>query len=490
MLRIPLLQPKTTAMHDYMGAAPPPPGEVQRPPLSLTNRLPSLDVLRGIAVLLALVVSVWAIGGFTDQQQKQLLVQSKGAGYRLYGAVELLFNGKMRALIALVFGASMILFLTRETVPGRQSTGEVFVKRQLWLIGFGLFNALALLWTEDILFHLGVMGILLFPFYRMRTKWLWVAVLFTTFAYCGKYYWNYADNQKTYRKYVAVTALEKKFEKDSVAKAKKGILAKKDTLTKIQTGDKKAWEGLLAGVKPDVKKDDGLKKALRHSSYAKVWEHRLPAVQGRQADWTYRMGIWDLASLMFLGMLLYRIGFFNGRLSIPRYVLIGLGSITIGLLLGWYRLHFQQISMQDYTKFIKGNIVPYNVFFPIEKGMMALGYASLVVAAVAFRPLGRITRGLAAVGQLALSNYFLQALICTLFFYGYGMGYFGRLTQVQLYFFAAEVMLVQVVGSVLWMRRYQYGPLEWLLRRLSGGKWLPRPFRKQPPSDTAIPVLS
>ena len=84
-------------------------------PVSISHRIQSLDVLRGVAVLLALLVSVWIFGGFSDQQQKQLLLQSKGWNYRVFGTVELLINGKMRALIALVFGAAMILFLTKET---------------------------------------------------------------------------------------------------------------------------------------------------------------------------------------------------------------------------------------------------------------------------------------------------------------------------------------------------------------------------------------
>ena len=186
-------------------------------PVSISHRIQSLDVLRGIAVLLALLVSVWIFGGFSDQQQKQLLLQSKGWNYRVFGTVELLINGKMRAIIAIVFGAAMILFLTRETVQGRQPAEDVFIKRQLWLIIFGLFNALLLLWTHDLLFALGVLGVLLFPFFRMKPKGLLIAAIFTTLVYCGKNYWNYADNKRSHKKYTAIVAVEKKFEKDSIA---------------------------------------------------------------------------------------------------------------------------------------------------------------------------------------------------------------------------------------------------------------------------------
>jgi len=459
-------------------------------PVSISHRIQSLDVLRGVAVLLALFVSVWIFGGFSDQQQKQLLLQSKGWNYRVFGTVELLINGKMRALIALVFGAAMIVFLTKEKEAGRQPAEDVFIKRQLWLILFGLFNALLLLWTSDLLFALGVLGVLLFPFFRMNPKGLLLAAIFTTLVYCGKNYWNYSDNIKTYNKYTAITTLEKKFEKDSIAKAQKGIITKKDTLTWRQKQDKQAWDGLLAGAKIDPKKDEPNNKAMQSLSYGHIWNHLSQTVQSREADWLYKIGIWDLASMIFLGMFLYKIGFFSNNFSRSSYLLIGLAGIIIGLLLGWYRLHNQQISLHDYTKYLTRHSLPFNLFFPVERGAMALGYVSTMMFLLSVNSLSRIWRAFEAVGKLALTNYLVQTIICTIFFYGYGMGYFGRLTQFQLYFFVAEVILAQVIFSVIWLRYFNYGPAEWLLRRLSSGKWLPKNFRKPSKTEQAIPVLS
>jgi len=455
------------------------------PPL-LGKRIEAMDVLRGIAVLAAMFTSIWIIGGFTDEEQKALLLQSSGADYRLFGSVNLLLWGKMASLIALVFGASMIIFLSKDRAGDRLSTGDVFIRRQLWLIFFGLLNSLLFLWTHDFLFHLGVMGILLFPFFRMRTRGLLVAALLTTAIYCGKYYWNHADDQKSYRKYLAITALEKKFEKDSIAKASKGLVAKKDTLTKKQQEDKGAWEGLLAGMKADTKKDDPNTKSRRKESYGAVWNHLLPTAQARHADWTYRFGVWDIATALFLGMLLYKIGFFASRFSRKHYFLFALAAIGGGLLMGWFRLHYQQLALQDYTAFIKASGLPHTFLFPIEKAALALGYASLVMALLGQ---GRFWRALAAVGRLSLTNYLLQSIVFGILFYGFGAGYFNRLSQPALYFIVFEVILVQVIGSVLWLRYFNYGPAEWLLRRLAGDKWAARPFRK-PSKEAPLPILS
>ena len=83
---------------------------VPEQPVQYSPRILLLDVLRGLAVLGGLFVSIWIFGGFTENKQDGLLVQSKGFDYRLFGTVDLLIDGKMRAMIALVFGAGMLLF--------------------------------------------------------------------------------------------------------------------------------------------------------------------------------------------------------------------------------------------------------------------------------------------------------------------------------------------------------------------------------------------
>jgi uncharacterized protein len=475
-------------------------------PASLSLRIPSLDVLRGIAVLAGLLISIWIFGGFSTNEQNGLLLKSKGFNYRLFGTADILFNGKMRALIAIVFGAGMLLFLSKEIQKNQLGSGDLFIRRQLWLILFGLINALIFLWTGDMLFHLGIMGILLFPFVRMSKRGLLIAAIVVTFIYSGKNYWQYADDRKVYHKYLAVVAIEKKISKDSADRAAKDSLfrkqgkdsllkkdsltGKKDTLTKEQKNDKGAWEGILGNMKYDPKKDDGNKKAMRSVSYGKLWNHLLPATQTKEAQWTYQTGIWDFAGMILLGMALFKIGFFNSGFPRQRHLFIALAGLTIGILLAWFRLHYNQIALKDYAKFIDGHWFPYHLLFPFERGLMAIGYAGLVLAMIGTSPLNRLWQGFASAGQMALTNYLLQSIICTLFFTGFGMGYFGRLSQWQLYFLVVEVCIVQIVFSVLWLRYYHYGPAEWLWRCLAQKKWLPNRINKSKMSEPAPSVVS
>jgi uncharacterized protein len=455
--------------------------------ISLPNhsfRIQSLDVLRGVAVLGGLLIGIWIFGGFSFNKQVNLQINPHGWNYRMYATVTLLFEGKMLALISFVFGAGLIIFMAHKNKFNNLPAADVFIRRQMWLIAFGLVNALLFLSTGDVLFHLGIMGILLFPFIRLSVRGLLIAAIITSLIFSGKNYWSFADDHARYDKYMAAKSVERKIERDSLNKRKKdsitikqgGIVKtstqKKDTLTKQQQDDKKAWEGTIKNMKYDPEKDDGNIKSMRAIEFGKVWEHLLPSIQSREAQWTYRTGIWDIAAMMFLGMALLKFGFFSNQLSPGQYLLLALSALTIGILLSLFRMYFSAGVLIDYGRYIRHHWFPYNLLYPFEKAFMVLGYASLVVLFVQRKILSGLCNSLARVGQMALSNYLLQSIVCTLFFTGYGMGYFGRLSQFELYIVVAEIWIVQILLSVLWMKRFAYGPAEWLLRCLSYGTWL------------------
>jgi uncharacterized protein len=452
------------------------------------TRIKSIDVIRGIALLGILLISIWEFGGFHKNEETRLRLLEKGLNYQSIAAILILVEGKMRALFALVFGASMLSYFQKTAHPGLVNPQELYIRRQLWLIGFGLLNAIVLLFPGDMLFQLGVVGILLFPFFRLSKNSLLVLAIVFTLVYSGKQYWNYADDKTSYAKFKAVTALEEKFKKDSAAAHKKDSLAgkskvemakqdslrkKRDTLNTIQKNDKSNWEGLVKGLKYDsTKAAEKEENKVMRGSYNKIWNHLLGRSQYKEAPWTYKIGIWDLGSMMLFGMALFGFGFFGKTFSTLKYGLIAVVGISIGLLLAYCRLELNHEKLIDYVKYINNRAVPPNQLFPIERVALALGYASLIMLFIKLTFLRWLWDALAAVGKMAFTNYFLQTIICTIFFYGYGMGYYGRFILAELYFFVAEVWLIQIVFSVFWMRYFEYGPLEWLWRCLVQVKWI------------------
>ncbi|MEO7924832.1 MAG: DUF418 domain-containing protein [Chitinophagaceae bacterium] len=458
-------------------------------------RIPSLDIIRGLAVLGILVISIQEFGGFSVAEQNFYRVGTHGGNYKLLTLISVLFEGKMRALFALVFGAGIILFMQKKH-PVPISGADAYIRRQFWLIIFGVVNAFIFLWPGDILFHYGVLGILLFAFWRLSPRALFIAGLVCTLVFCGKQYWNYSDDKKDYKKYLAVTSLEKKFKADSLTRARKdssdrtmdtillkdtlrknkladSLAKKNDTLTKKQAGEKGKWEGIVKGLKYDSASAKAEKKAMRNHHYGKIWDHLLERSQQRESSWLYRIGIWDIGGMMFLGMALLGMGFFHRKWAGSKYLIIALVCIAIGFLLAWWRIQQNNTRLIDYAKFVEKHSLPYDLFFPIERLLLAIGYASLVLGLLKASVFKWIWQGFAAIGRMAFTNYILQTLVCTFIFYGYGLGYFGRLQQWELYFIVIEIAIVQLIFSVLWQRYYNLGPVEWLWRSLVYRKWLP-----------------
>ena len=128
-----------------------------------SSRIFTLDVLRGIALLGILFISIWEFGGFSSAQQNFYRTGTHGGNYTLLNTVSVLLESKMTALFALVFGAGIVLFMQKKH-PVPIGTPDAFIRRQLWLLLFGVFNAFIFLWPGDILYPLAVTGILLFAF--------------------------------------------------------------------------------------------------------------------------------------------------------------------------------------------------------------------------------------------------------------------------------------------------------------------------------------
>ncbi|MDU6412743.1 MAG: DUF418 domain-containing protein, partial [Yersiniaceae bacterium] len=104
---------------------------------------------------------------------------------------------------------------------------------------------------------------------------------------------------------------------------------------------------------------------------------------------------------------------------------------------------------------------------PREVGaaLQSVGYLALLYGFWPVLSRWRITGWLAQIGRMALSNYLLQTLICTTLFYVIGL--YDQFSRLQLLAFVPAVWLVNLLFSLLWLRYFAQGPMEWLWRRLT-----------------------
>ncbi len=448
----------------------------------------TLSVITGFALLGLLVTSIWDFGGFTSQIQAFYYANAHKGNYKLLTTVSLLFEGKMATLLALCFGAGIVLLVQKKASNASIDGMDAHIRKQIWMIILGLFVGLILLFPNDLLFPFGIVGILLFAFTQLPAKNLFIVAMLCCLIYAGKNYWYYADDQADYKAYVAVKAIEKRMAADSAARSKKlgydvkkdsasqkailaqkikadSIAKKKDTLTSKQAGEKGKWEGLVKSVKHDSSKVAKDRKSMREG-YKKMWFYVKDKVQYKESYWLYSIGVWEYASAMLLGMALLGIGFFHRRFTSSTYLILALVFIAIGVAMAFYRIHTASMRISDYEKFIKGYAIPYNQLLPFEKIAMATGYASLLIWLLKINTLSWLMDIFSALGKMALTNYMIQVIIAAIWFYGYGLGYYGMFEQWELYAAVAEIALVQIVFSVFWLRYYKMGPLEWALSNL------------------------
>src|SRR6185503_17336307 len=99
--------------------------------------------------------------------------------------------------------------------------------------------------------------------------------------------------------------------------------------------------------------------------------------------------------------------------------------------------------------------------------VLAIGYGSLIVWIAKIDETRRLLAPFASVGRMAFTNYILHSVVFSCIFLGYGFGFFGRMGAASALLLVTVVYSFQAVFSVFWLRRFQFGPLEWLWRSIT-----------------------
>ena len=107
---------------------------------------------------------------------------------------------------------------------------------------------------------------------------------------------------------------------------------------------------------------------------------------------------------------------------------------------------------------------------------MVIGHLGLFLSIIRGGWLKPVQRALAATGQMALSNYIGQTLMCTALFFGFGLGMFNQLERHQLFYVVAGIWALELIWSPIWLKHFRFGPLEWLWRSLT--YWERQPMRR------------
>jgi uncharacterized protein len=194
---------------------------------------------------------------------------------------------------------------------------------------------------------------------------------------------------------------------------------------------------------------------------------------------------WDIWSMMFIGMALLKLKVLTAERSLRFYSIMALVGYGIGIPLNTYTA----------AVIIKSNFDPVTHSFAsstydLGRLFVALGHLGMIMILCKRGWLRWLLSPLAAVGQMAFSNYILQSVVTAFVFTGYGFKLYGTMQRYQVYYVVAAIWIVQLIASAIWVRHFRFGPLEWCWRSLTYWKKQPMRLASSQPTPMALGVAT
>lgn len=404
----------------------------QPAPANSGNRIVTLDLIRGIAVLGILFANITAFGqpelvyfwpeamtgGATSSDRLAWLIQF------------VLIDHKMRGLFSLLFGAGMMLFVERAWARG--SGRWLQLRRLVWLLMFGSIH-FYFIWFGDILQLYAVWGMvaLLCMKWRAKTQLLVGLTLYglasvMMVGMMGAPYYLTTHPE-------AAQSFPAEMRKQ-VAEAEDKQL--KDAREKLQLH--------------------------QQGSYGDFVHHQMTeAVGGNYANLTF--GFMETLPLILIGMALYRFGFFSGEFDTGQMRFWGWIGLITGLagsaMAGWWA--YAAGFPFHLTAFA------FNGTMMLPRLAFVLGFAALMVVWAPRFTQSCLGDRLVYAGRMAFSNYLGTSIIMLFVFSGWALGLYGTLHRVELFGVVLLTWAAMLLWSKPWLAHFRYGPLEWLWRCLT-----------------------
>lgn len=401
--------------------------------------------------------------GFLDQylQQLDLLSHKSGIDYIISYFHTVFFDGKMRGLFTLLFGASIIMFTSKKEENGLPMA-DAYFRRMMWLLAFGLLNAYVLLMHGDVLYEYSLCGILLFVFRNLRVRYL---LLFALLCFSINMYKS-TEGFRTLKNN-RITYLETE-----------QLLKQGKVLTEEQITARKEWTESANKMPPFDKehREEFVKESSDYLYWMKLdyvgqFKKFIPLVVESQSKDFYRY-LWQTFGTIILGMALFKLGIFEpGFKTRTLLIFIFLGALCVPF--SFHYLNVRAVQRADFIKLVDERQFASMYFWETSRVILTLAYLSILILFCRINILPGIKKALAAVGKTAISNYFLQTICCTLLFNSYGLGMYNKLHVWQVYLFVVGVWIFQIILSVIWLRYFKMGPVEWLWRSLIYKKLIP-----------------
>ncbi len=404
--------------------------ELSAGPIPESERIASIDVLRGVAVLGILVMNIQSFAMIGAAYMNPTAYGSlEGVNWWVWYLGHLLADQKFWTIFSMLFGAGIVVMSARAGATGRSAIG-IHYRRMAWLLLFGLMHA-HLLWYGDILYFYALCGMVAYPLRRLPP---WALIGLGLVAISIGYAISLGSGIAIRSGHIPAEVMQE------------------------------AWNPPLDAVVRET--------VAYRGGWLEQMPHRVPsAIFFETFLFLFFIG-WRTGGLILVGMALYKLGVFSAARSRAFYtVLVGLGALAVPVIMYGVRRNVEAGWDITYS-FFHGT--HYNLWASI---FVALGWVGLVMLACKSGAIRPLTRPLADVGRMALTCYLMQTIICTTIFYGHGFGFFGKLERWQQLLIVLAVWAFLLVAAPLWLRYFRFGPFEWLWRSLT--YWKVQPMRRE-----------
>lgn len=402
----------------------------------------SLDIIRGFAVMGILAMNIIA---FSMPEMAYISPAIYGgdsmADLVSWALSAIFFEGKMRGLFSVLFGASLLLVVHRAEERGHNGAA-VHYARMFWLAIIGLVHYF-FIWTGDILFLYAATGAIAYFFRNLNAGQLirWALL----FYFVGFILYSVSLGEFLYLQWAA-----------------------------NQPGASPAIEQDLAEIMADPYLDIGGHVQSQLALYSGGYGGILAA---HFSNWVAPFNLvldsfFETLPLMMIGMAMLKNGFLTGDWEMPVYrkYFIWLFCVGIGFNILLVILAFQ-------TEFDLVTMLNISLAWSlISRLILTLAYAALLMLLIGHFARHSFFIRVAAAGRAAFTNYLGTSILMVPIFYGYGLGQFGEYSRSQLWLFVISGWMIMLIWSRPWLKKFQYGPMEWLWRSLARSEI--QPMRK------------
>jgi len=406
-------------------------------PVSLSERILFIDVLRGVALFGILAANMRAFFAPLDCYDHIGVLFHSRADVAAQFLIDALIQGKFISIFSFLFGMGFAMQMSRAEARGVRFLG-FYPRRLLALALFGVIHGL-LIWAGDILLTYALSGAILLLFRKRQQKTLlwWTGSLFSlpivvSTIFLGLYFSRF----------------------------------------------RRPW---MVPKPPDMKKLYMVINIYAHGTLRQIlvqnwveWKGMLPA----QLFAIYAVG------LFLLGMWVWRAGivqrFDDYR---PVFKRVCAWCIPVGLILSIF-VAVVKMVLPPGTVSLWGWFAA--ILFLPGAHILSAGYVTGLALLFMREDRRRILLPFAAVGRMALTDYLMQSVVCTLFFYN--TGFFGRIGPAIGLVPTFILYGAQVWFSNWWLQRYRFGPMEWWWRGMTYGKF-PSMRKEEPLPAIEAPSL-